>query len=64
MNNREPIKLSQEDINRLKALDADIAFAKAELERAKRVGIDVSKLEKQLEEAIKLRDSLLKEYGS
>lgn len=60
----EQIKLSKEDIERLKELDPLIDHAKEEIERAKRVGIDVSDLEEQLNEAVKLRDMLLKEYGT
>jgi len=60
----EQIKLSKEDIERLKELDPLIQHAKEEIDRAKRVGIDVSDLEEQLNEAVKLRDMLLKEYGT
>jgi len=64
MNNEmKRITLSKEDYELLKSLDADIEQAKYELERAKRVGFDVSELERQLEEAIRLRDKILEEYA-
>jgi len=59
----DKIKLSEDDIRRLKELDPLIQHAREELERAKRVGIDVSDLEQQLNDAVALRDNLLKEYS-
>jgi len=61
--NMEQIKLSEEEIKALKDLDPLIEHARAEIERAKRVGIDVSDLEAELNSAVELRDRLLKEYG-
>ena len=58
------IRLSKEQEEILRSLEDDIRVAEAELQRAKQLGIDVSDLEKQLEDAKKLRDMLLKEYGS
>jgi len=56
------ITLSKEQYERLKALDADIQFAREEIARAKRVGLDVSELEKYLDEVVQLRDRLMEEY--
>lgn len=58
------IKLSPEQEQVLRDLEEDIEVAKRELERAKSIGIDVSDLERKLEEAIKMRDELLRLYGS
>lgn len=55
--------LTDDDARLLLALDSDIEHARFELERAKRVGIDVSELEHQLDDAIALRDNLLKTYS-
>ena len=64
MNQDYKIRLSKEQEEILRALEDDIRVAEAELQRAKQLGIDVSDLEKQLEDAKRLRDMLLKEYGS
>jgi len=56
------ITISKQDYEMLIALDADIVHARHELERAERVGIDVTELRRQLDEAVKLRDSILREY--
>jgi hypothetical protein len=58
-----PITLSKEDYELLISLDNDIEQAKYEIERAKRVGFDVSELEKQLNDAIALRQKILEEYA-
>lgn len=57
-----PITLSKEDYETLLRLEEDIKQAKFELERAKRVGLDVSEFERQLNEAIELRNKILEEY--
>jgi hypothetical protein len=57
------ITLSKEDYELLVSLDKDIEQAKYEIERAKRVGFDVSELEKQLNDAIALRQKILEEYA-
>ena len=62
--NMEKIKLEPEDIKALKELEPLIEHAREEIERAKRIGIDVSDLEAELNEAVALRDAILKEYGS
>jgi len=60
---RERIKLSEEDIRTLKELEEDIEWLREEIERAKRVGIDVSDIEEQFRRAVALRENLLREYG-
>lgn len=57
------ITLSPEDIARLRELEDDIEHARFELERAKKVGIDVSELEEMLERADRLRRNLIEEYS-
>jgi hypothetical protein len=57
------ITLSKEDYELLISLDKDIEQARYEIERAKRVGFDVSELEKQLNDAIALRQRILAEYA-
>jgi len=57
------IYLSKEDIEKLKSLDHLIQHAFEELERAKRVGIDVSDLEEELKNVVDLRDKLIEEYS-
>lgn len=57
------ITLSPEDIARLQELEDDIEHARFELERAKKVGIDVSELEEMLERADRLRRNLIEEYS-
>ena len=64
MYNETKIRLSKEQEEILRNLDNEIRIAEAEIQRAKGLGIDVSDLERQLEEAKRLRDMLLKEYGS
>lgn len=56
------ITLSTEQYLQLKALDKDIEFARSELERAKRVGLDVSELERYLNEVVELRNRIMEEY--
>jgi len=60
---RQPFTLKPEDEAMLRGLQGDIDHARFELERAKRIGIDVSELEEQLNRAVQLRDDLLKTYG-
>jgi len=60
----EPIKLTPEDKKTLEDLGADIAALEAELDRAERAGIDVTELRKKLEASKKLREGILREYGS
>ena len=59
----KPFKLTTEQKKSLTDLEADIKLLKIEIERAKRVGIDVADLEVDYNKATKLRDGILKEYG-
>jgi methionine aminopeptidase len=59
----EPIKLSPEDIEKLRSLQSIIDHARFELQRARKVGIDVDELEDMLEKAVQLRDRLLETYA-
>jgi len=57
------IKLSDEDRNTLLALEADIAALEREITKAERAGIDVTELRTKFDEAKKLREGILREYG-
>lgn len=57
------MRLNKEQVDRLQALDKDIAEINKAIARAKGVGIDTSEVEKYLKQGINLRDRLLKEYG-
>ena len=59
----EEIKLSDEDKNTLLALEADIAAIEREITKAERAGIDVTELRGKFDEAKKLREGILREYG-
>jgi hypothetical protein len=61
--NKSPIRISKADYDMLRGLDADVEHARFELERAKRIGIDVTELEEQLRKAVDLRDNILKAYA-
>jgi hypothetical protein len=56
------ITLSKEQYEALKSLDKQIEYAKFEIERAKRVGIDMTMLENELNRLIELRNRILEEY--
>ena len=58
------IQFTKETEELLKSLDKEIELARTEIERAKRLGIDVSDLEEQLKKAIEIRDDLLRRFGS
>jgi hypothetical protein len=60
----QPIKLDPADRRRLEDLGPDIAALEAEIAKAKRAGIDVTKLESDLKSAKDLRAGILREYGS
>lgn len=59
----EPFRLTPAQKKSLTDLEADIKLMKMEIDRAKRVGIDVADLEADYNKAVKLRDGILKEYG-
>lgn len=58
----EKFYLSDEQVKKLQELDPIIEHAKSEIQRAEKVGLDVSVLKQKLEDLIKLRDNILKEY--
>lgn len=59
----EPFRLTPQQKKMLLDMEADIKVLKMEIERAKRVGIDVADLEADYIKATKLRENILKEYG-
>ena len=58
------VRLSKEQEELLRSLEKDIEIAKQELERAKKLGVDVSDLEQRLREADQIRKELLEKFGS
>jgi hypothetical protein len=62
VNERKKITLSKEDYDKLLGIEADLEHAKFELERAKKVGIDVKDIEAELNKVIDLRKRILEEY--
>ena len=57
------ITLTAQQRKALIASKAALDEAQQEINRAKRAGIDVTELQAQLDEARRLRDGLLAEYG-
>lgn len=62
VNERKKITMSREDYEKLLSIEADLEHAKFEIERAKKVGIDVSGLEEELNKVIELRKRVMEEY--
>jgi len=60
----EPIRLSPEDRRALEELGPDIEALEAEIDRAERAGLDVTKLREDLDKAKTLREGILREYGT
>lgn len=60
----ERIKLTPEDRRTLEELGPDIEVLEAEIARAERAGIDVTRLKDDLEKAKTLRDGVLREYSA
>lgn len=58
-----PITLTAQQRKALLASKTQLDEAQQEINRAKRAGIDTTELQAQLDEARKLRDGLLAEYG-
>lgn len=56
------IKLSPEDKRKLQELEADIQWARRQIERMKAIGLDVSDLEQELEKYERIRQGLLREF--
>jgi len=59
----EPIKLSPDDRRALENIGPDIAALEAELNKAERAGLDVTRLREDLAKAKALREGVLREYG-
>lgn len=60
----EPIMLDPQQTKKLQDMALSISLLKKEVEKAKRAGIDVKEIEERFNETIKLREGLLREYGS
>lgn len=60
----EPIKLTPQDQRTLEDLGPDIAALEAEIGKAERAGIDVTRLKDDLKKAKSLREGILREYKS
>lgn len=56
-------RLSPEQIANLREAQPHINAARANIERLKRIGLDVSQQEAELESAVNLRDGLLREFS-
>ena len=63
MAKREPIKLTSEQVTKLKGLTDDIEWLNEEIRRAKYVGLDVADLEERFKKSTSIRDRMLEEYG-
>lgn len=59
-----PIMLTPEQIIELKNMGPNITMLEKEVGKAERAGIDVKELKERLSHSKKLRQGLLKEYGS
>lgn len=59
----EPYKMTAEDVQKLRSHQAHINAARENITRLKRIGVDVSDLEADLNTAIQYRDGLLREFG-
>jgi len=59
----ERLRLSPEDLSRLRGLDGDITAVEREIERAERAGLDVKGMREDLKKSKALRDTLLREYS-
>lgn len=60
----EEIKLTPEDQKRLEDMAPDMRALEREVTKAERAGIDVAKQREDLEKAKKLREGVLREYGT
>jgi hypothetical protein len=60
----EPIRLTPEDRRTLEDLGPDIEALEAEIAKAERAGLDVTKLRADLKNAKALREGVLREYGT
>ena len=57
------VKLTPEILKEIRGTAGTIAAAKAEIERLRKLGMDVKYLEDQLKWAETMKDTLLREYG-
>lgn len=60
---REKIKLTTEQLSRLKALEADTEWLREEIRRAEYVGLDVTDLKERFEKMSTIRERMIEEYG-
>ena len=60
---REKIKLTPEQLKRLKGLDADTDWLSEEIRRAEYVGLDVAELKERFEKMSAIRSRMIEEYG-
>ena len=60
---REKIKLTPEQLKRLKGLDADTEWLTEEIRRAEYVGLDVAELKERFEKMSSIRSRMIEEYG-
>lgn len=60
----EPIKLKPEDQQKLIDMEPDIEALNREILKAERAGLDVKNLREKFEKGRKLREGILREYGS
>jgi len=63
MPKRQPIKLTTEQIARLKGLQDDIDWLEEEIRRAKLVGLEIGDLEERFKRSTTLRQRMLEEYS-
>jgi len=63
MRKRGPIKLTTEQIARLKGLQDDIDWLEEEIRRAKLVGLEIGDLEERFKKSTTLRQRMLEEYS-
>jgi hypothetical protein len=59
----EPYRLTAEQVQQLRSHQAHINAARENIARLKRIGIDVSDLETDLNTAVQYRDGLIREFG-
>lgn len=59
----EPFRLTPEQRKRLIDMEADIEVLRQEIEKAERIGLDVSAQKAEFERGVKLREGMLREYS-
>lgn len=58
----EPIRLDPKTVKELEDMSLNITLLKSEIAKAKRAGLDMSEMEEKLNQTIRLREGLLREY--